>query len=269
MKPQKITFYKYQATGNDFIIIDDRTETFPKENFELIKNLCHRRFGIGADGLILLQKSSTYDFKMWYANSDGNQSTMCGNGGRCIAAFAKHIGIIDANTTFEAIDGLHKATFNQDGVVNLQMCDIDSINELKSDRYETNSGSPHLVWFVDKTNNYPVFEIGRDVQKSIEYKGVGINVNFIEEVNTSQNQINIRTYERGVEDETLSCGTGATAAAICYLLKNKIQNGKHEVTLFTTGGILKVCCHKLSDNKFNDIWLSGMASFVFKAEIEI
>lgn len=269
MITQKIVFYKYQATGNDFIIIDDRDNKFPKENIELIKKLCHRRFGIGADGLILLQKSNTHDFKMWYANSDGKQSTMCGNGGRCIAAFAKYLRIIELKTTFEAIDGEHKATFNNDGIVNLQMCNIDAINELKSNRYETNSGSPHLVWFVDKTNEYPVFEIGRDVQKSIEYKGLGINVNFIEEVNTSQNQINIRTYERGVEDETLSCGTGATAAAICYLKKNQIQNGTHTVTLNTMGGTLKVTCNKISDNKYDNIWLCGMATFVFKAEIDL
>ncbi|MEN9522590.1 MAG: Diaminopimelate epimerase [Bacteroidota bacterium] len=269
MLNQKLIFHKYQATGNDFIIVDDRQGLFPKENTELIKKLCHRRFGIGADGLMLLQKSETTDFKMWYANSDGNQSTMCGNGGRSIAAFAKSLSIINNETTFEAIDGNHKAIIETNDLVNLQMCNIDSIDELKSNRYRTNSGSPHLVWFVDNTNEYPVFEIGRDVQKSTEYKAEGINVNFIEEVNTSENLINIRTYERGVEDETLSCGTGATAAAICYLKKNKIQNGAHTITLNTMGGILKVTCNKLSDTTYNDIWLSGKATFVFKGEIDL
>jgi diaminopimelate epimerase len=265
----KIKFSKYQATGNDFIIIDDRENKFPKDDINLIKKLCDRRFGIGSDGLLLLQKSIDYDFKMWYANSDGRQSSMCGNGGRCISAFAKKIGLVESITKFEAIDGMHEAKFINGKNVELKMCDIEEVSQINNSIFETNSGSPHLVWFVNETEKYPVIETGRNIQSMPEYKGKGINVNFIEEQSIDSFAINIRTYERGVEDETLSCGTGATAASICLLKKNNIPNGNHVIKLQTMGGELQVKCEKKSDKSFQNIWLCGAAEFVFDGEIEV
>jgi diaminopimelate epimerase len=266
---QKIIFYKYQATGNDFIIIDDRDEIFPKENIGFIKQLCNRKFGIGADGLILLQKSSTYDFKMWYANSDGNQSSMCGNGGRSIAAFAKKIGVTNSNSIFEAIDGVHEASINDTQIVELKMCNVTEIIQVNNAVFEVNTGSPHLIWFVNEVANYPVFETGKNIQSMPEYKSKGINVNFIQEKNSNSNNLQIRTYERGVEDETLSCGTGATAASICYLNKINATDGQHLITLETQGGQLQIKCEKTNQNNYKNIWLCGAANFVFEGIIEL
>lgn len=257
----KHTFYKYQGTGNDFIIIDNRLQLFDKNNTKLIENLCDRRFGIGADGLILLEDHNKVDFKMIYYNSDGNESTMCGNGGRCIVAFAKYLGIVEHQTTFEAIDGLHEALIEKN-LVHLKMQDVENIEPFNNDAI-LNTGSPHFVSIRSKVNEIDVFKEGAIIRYSEPFSKSGINVNFVERLNT--NGFLVRTYERGVEDETLSCGTGVTAVALAmhYLGETK-QNHLH---LKTKGGELQIKFNS-ENGRYTNIWLIGPVGFVFKGEIE-
>ncbi len=254
-----IDFFKYQGTGNDFVMIDNRDLQFPKEK-EIIESLCDRRFGIGGDGLILLENDSTADFKMVYYNSDGNESTMCGNGGRCLVAFAHFLDIFEDQTTFTAIDGLHEAEIHN-GIIKLKMIDVDSIKNVEGD-FELNTGSPHYVTFVENVDQYKVFENGNKIRNSASYCQEGINVNFVEEI--SEDEIFIRTYERGVEDETFSCGTGATASALVFL-KDKNQPS---VNVNVLGGKLKVYAEQDGET-FKNIWLEGPAKQVFKGKINI
>ena len=250
-------FYKYQGTGNDFVMIDNRDEEFPKAK-EFIRQLCDRRFGIGGDGLILLENDPAADFKMVYYNSDGNESSMCGNGGRCIVAFAHFLDIFEDKTQFEAIDGLHEAEIHN-GIIKLKMIDVDSIKNINGD-FELNTGSPHYVTFVESVENYKVFENGNKIRNSASYCQEGINVNFVEEI--SENEIFVRTYERGVENETFSCGTGATAAALVFL-KDKEQPS---VKVKVLGGNLKVYAERDGEG-FENIWLEGPATQVYKGKI--
>lgn len=252
-----IEFFKYQGTGNDFVMIDNRDLQFPKEK-EIIEKLCDRRFGIGGDGFILLENDPTADFKMVYYNSDGNESTMCGNGGRCLVAFAHFLDIFEDQTTFTAIDGLHEAEINN-GIIKLKMIDVDSIKKI-DENFELNTGSPHYVTFVEMLKNYKVYENGNNIRNSTSYCQEGINVNFVEEI--SENEIFIRTYERGVEDETFSCGTGATASALVFL-KDKNQTS---VNVKVLGGNLKVYAEQEGE-RFKNIWLEGSAKQVFKGKI--
>tara|TARA_R110001583_G_scaffold61097_2_gene180978 strand:- start:3800 stop:4573 length:774 start_codon:yes stop_codon:yes gene_type:complete len=254
------TFYKYQGTGNDFVMIDNRQELFNKNNTERIAFLCDRRFGIGADGLILLENHDEFDFKMGYYNSDGNESSMCGNGGRCIVAFAKKLGIINDKATFEAIDGLHHAKI-EDDVVKLQMKDVDIIEKFDNHVF-LNTGSPHHVQFEDSIEDFDIKTKGSKIRYGAPYNETGSNVNFVKKI--SDAIFAIRTYERGVEDETLSCGTGVTATALAmnYLGETK----QNMVTLKTQGGDLKVSFERNGDS-YHNVWLIGPATFVFKAEI--
>ena len=255
-----ITFYKYEGTGNDFIMIDNRDHLFPKENLNLIHKLCDRHFGIGADGLILVENDSDTDFKMLYFNADGNEGTMCGNGGRCIVAFANKLGIISEKTTFNAIDGLHHASMEND-LVSLQMIDIDTIEVY--DKYVfTNTGSPHHVQLVDDLENYDVISKGRKIRN--EYGNEGSNINFVAQ--TNENSFNVRTYERGVENETLACGTGVTAVAIAMHKTKKTNSNK--INLQVLGGELEVS-FEVENNHYKNVFLKGPATFVFKGKIEI
>ena len=258
----EIQFFKYQGTGNDFVMIDNRLETFPKST-ELIKKLCDRRFGIGGDGLILLEKDLATDFKMVYYNSDGNESSMCGNGGRCLVAFAKKLQVFERETTFTAIDGLHFATINNDGTVSLQMKNVDEI-KVEDEYVFMNTGSPHHVLLVNDVKNINVKEAGAQIRYSDLYGNEGSNVNFVQQIN--QDTFTVRTYERGVEDETLSCGTGVTAVAIAMFVKGKTE--RKEVNLNVEGGILKV---KFETNKttFTNVFLIGPATLVFEGTISI
>jgi diaminopimelate epimerase len=257
-----LLFNKYQGTGNDFVIIDNRTNFFPKENTKLINEICDRKFGIGADGLILLENSTASDFKMVYFNADGNESTMCGNGGRCIVAFANKLGVINNATTFDAIDGLHCATITND-IVSLQMIDVQI-----TDNYNThiflNTGSPHHVEFHSDISNIDVKNIGRDIRVGAPYYKEGTNVNFAEKVN--ENTFKVRTYERGVEDETLSCGTGVTAVAIAASTSKKSMSDSIDIE--TLGGNLNVR-FKTENNIYKDVFLTGKATFVFKGTFKI
>ena len=252
-------FYKYQGTGNDFVMIDNRDLSFPKEQ-RLIEQICNRRFGVGGDGLILLEKDENTDFKMVYYNSDGNESTMCGNGGRCIVAFAHFLNIFQQKTTFTAVDGLHEAEINQ-GVVKLKMIDVENINT-DGDCFVLNTGSPPFVKYVERVEVYNVYQNGYDIRNSANYKKEGINVNFVEQIR--DNEIFVRTYERGVEAETLSCGTGVTASAITFMKDRNISS----VVVKTLGGNLKVYAEKREDI-FRNVWLEGPAKQVFKGNIKI
>lgn len=262
---KQLTFYKYQGTGNDFVMVDNRSDFFPKDNVQLIAHLCDRRFGIGADGLILLENDLSADFKMVYYNADGNQSTMCGNGGRCIVAFAHDLGVIQNQTVFNAVDGLHHATINNDKIVALQMIDVLK-NTIESNTNDTFlfTGSPHHVQFVQNLNTFNVFENGKTIRYSEKYKPGGTNVNFVEQLN--ENSLEIRTYERGVENETLACGTGATAVAIAthFLGKTSVN----EIAIKVQGGNVTVTFEHDLEKYFN-VHLTGPALQVFKGEIKI
>jgi diaminopimelate epimerase len=259
----KLSFYKYQGTGNDFIMIDNRDLRLPRQNTALVKRLCDRRFGIGADGLIYLQNREGYDFEMVYFNSDGRESTMCGNGGRCIVRFAHDLGLGDAEFSFLAIDGPHRGRIQADGSVSLQMQDVQTTFRHGED-YVLNTGSPHLVHFVRNIKEYPVSSDGRKIRYSDTYKDVGINVNFVEMI--SQDSIFVRTYERGVEEETLSCGTGVVASSIAFYYHNHLKPA--QVHIETLGGRLDVS-FDISDMHFNNVWLHGPAQQVYRGETTI
>ncbi|MEY8847585.1 diaminopimelate epimerase [Psychroserpens sp. XS_ASV72] len=253
-------FYKYQGTGNDFVMIDNRQQEFDKNNTKRIAFLCDRRFGIGADGLILLEAHDSVDFKMVYFNADGNESSMCGNGGRCITAFAKFLGIIENKATFEAIDGLHEATIDNT-IVSLKMQDVDKVERFENHVF-LDTGSPHHVQMEPDLKTLDVKSSGSKIRYSETYGQAGTNVNFVCK-NTNDN-FSVRTYERGVEDETLSCGTGVTAVALAmHTLGASTSN---IIALQTEGGALKVS-FETNDNGYENIWLIGTATQVFKGEI--
>lgn len=253
-------FYKYQGTGNDFVMIDNRSGKWDHLSVKSIKNLCDRRFGIGADGLIKINSAENADFEVDYYNSDGSKS-FCGNGARCSVAFAHFLSVFkDNKTVFMAIDGRHEAQII-DGIVKLKMSDVDSIENDGEDSV-LDTGSPHYVKYVDDISNFNVFAEGNSIRNSENYRQKGINVNFVE--NISDNEIFVRTYERGVEDETYSCGTGVTASALTFLLKSNLTS----IKVKTLGGDLKVYATK-SGNSFIEIWLEGPAKQVFSGKIDL
>jgi len=255
-----IVFNKYQGTGNDFIIIDNRKGIINPENSTLINKLCDRRFGIGADGLILISDNQQYDFEMKYFNSDGHESTMCGNGGRCSSAYAIREGIAGKELIFKAIDGIHKG-ISKDGIIQLSMNDVKE-PQLINGNYFLNTGSPHCIIFQKDINKTEVNTEGKKIRMSDDYAPDGTNVNFVEII---ENGIYVRTFERGVEEETLSCGTGVTASAISSVLSGQIDT--IPVSVKTKGGNLSVS-FKIDGKCITDIWLSGPATFVFEGMIE-
>lgn len=251
-------FHKYQGTGNDFILIDNRSGGF-NLNPQQIEKLCDRRFGIGADGLMLLNKHAEYDFEMVYFNADGHPGSMCGNGGRCITQFAKDLGIDRTLYQFIASDGPHKAELLTDGRISLQMIDVDQIATSGND-FILNTGSPHLIRIVQELDSFPVFEIGQSIRNEERFAPRGINVNFVERTE-SPSHIRVRTYERGVEDETFSCGTGVTACAIAMAVLDRKSN---PCIIETKGGKLEVRYHTNDFTHFTDIHLIGPATKVFE-----
>lgn len=258
-----LEFSKYHGAGNDFVLIDNRDSRFQLTQGQ-IRNLCDRHLGIGGDGLMLLGVSDSYDFSMRYYNSDGNESTMCGNGGRCITAFARQLGFNKNYFVFDAIDGIHESKLEEihDHVfVNLRMIDVD-ISSLAKENLFLNTGSPHHIEYVGDLDSIDVVAIGRRIRNSEKYKASnGTNVNFVHDCGS---HIRIRTYERGVENETLACGTGATAAAIA----KGLSSGQNSVTVKALGGDLKVS-FEIQDGFARNVWLYGPAKFVFKGLIEI
>ncbi len=256
-------FYKYHGTGNDFILIDNR-DGLVLLSEGVISKLCHRRFGIGADGLILLNSSEGFDFDMQYFNADGKEGSMCGNGGRCITAFARHLGLISGKCTFKSINGIHQAIILKEAKntihVSLQMQDVKQ-HKLIDGSIFMDTGSPHYVIFSDNVSQMDVVRKGRELRFENKFKPEGTNVNFIEVQNSS---IFVRTYERGVEDETLSCGTGATASALAYGIRNDLNKGNIEIK--TRGGRLNVKFER-DGNTFTNIWLEGPAQMVYSGQI--
>jgi len=258
----EITFYKYQGTGNDFVMIDNRQEYFDTANQSLVAHLCERRMGIGADGLILLQNKPGYDFEMVYFNADGRLGSMCGNGGRCTVKFAQQIGVITDKAYFLAADGDHSASVLPDGTVSLKMNDVQTI-ECADNFYFLNTGSPHYVEFVEDLNDYEVFQKGRGIRNNERFRAEGTNVNFAQ-LPQKEEALFVRTYERGVEDETFSCGTGVTATAIAASYRGKTS----PVKIKTLGGNLEVAFIRQGD-KVSDIYLIGPAVKVFEGKVNI
>lgn len=257
----KIEFSKYQGTGNDFVLLDNRPCVYSDLTKEEIELLCDRRFGIGADGLMMLNVAKGYDFEMKYYNADGAPGSMCGNGGRCISAFALRLGIVQDECDFIAFDGPHKAKF-ADGLVSLKMNAVNEVLKFNDDVF-LDTGSPHYIRFCNGVASLDVVQEGRAVRYSPQYKSEGVNVNFVEKV--ADDSIYVRTYERGVEDETYSCGTGVTASAISVA---RDRDGKQQISVKTKGGNLTVSYAK-SGTGFDDIWLTGPADFVFSGTIEL
>lgn len=263
-------FWKYQGAGNDFIMVDQREKQWlTRADTERIAHLCDRRFGIGADGLILLEMKSGFDFEMIYFNADGRESTMCGNGGRCIAAFAHHLDIVGEKCLFHAIDGPHEAIIRAENAdncwVELKMIDVQQVEQDK-DAFILNTGSPHYVQFVSRLDQKDMVSEGRAVRYGERFKQEGINVNLTEF--NPDGTLQIRTYERGVEDETLACGTGVTAAAIAAFIRQKAPLGDFEIPVHARGGDLAVRFSAQTDGSFSQIWLCGPAVRVFEGTIQ-
>ena len=256
-----IPFFKYQGTGNDFVMIDNRMGAFPLQDKQRIAAICDRRFGVGADGVIVLQNHNTADFVMHYFNADGQLGSFCGNGGRCVVAFAKHLGIIDKQTNFAAFDGFHDATISGN-IVSLSMRDVDHVQTYPTHAF-LDTGSPHHIEFVRDAKSLDVRTQGALIAHNDTYGEEGTNVNFVE-VGAAR-EIQVRTFERGVENETLSCGTGVTAAALAAFSTGKVTNSKIEV--HTLGGVLTVSFTP-SGKGFSDIVLTGPTELVFSGTLE-
>jgi len=250
----ELKYYKYEGTGNDFIMIDNREQHFDVNNTELIERLCNREKGIGADGFITVENKENYDFKMVYFNSDGNESTMCGNGGRCIIHLANKLGIIENTAFFHAIDGEHEGVFGAE-VVKIKMQNVSAVDR-RDEVCILNTGSPHYVVNAENIDTLDVVEMGRSIRNNDEFNDEGINVNFIE---WNNDRIKIRTYERGVEDETLSCGTGCVAAAIAVAVQTGSEYSTYNIK--SKGGELKVQFESNGNDAFSNIWLEGPVKF--------
>ncbi|UCE94529.1 MAG: diaminopimelate epimerase [Flavobacteriaceae bacterium] len=257
-----LDFFKYQGAGNDFVIVDNRDGVFPVDDFDLIKHLCDRKFGVGADGFMTLERSSEVDFEMKYFNADGRPGSMCGNGGRCLVAFAKKLGIFEDRAQFKAIGELYEASINND-LVSLKMMNVLSI-EKQNDHVFMDTGSPHHVEFTENVNDIDVVGQGRKIRYGAPYFETGTNVNFVEQ--SGVDTFTVRTYERGVENETLSCGTGVTAVALAayHLKKTKSK----EIKIETKGGSLKISFEPAGIG-FKNIILTGPATMVFEGKMEI
>ena len=262
-----IPFVKYHGAGNDFIMIDDRTAAWEKRIDEKwIALACHRRFGIGADGMILLQPGKEgADFFMKYYNSDGRTSSFCGNGGRCLVAFAASLGIHQGICKFLGTDGWHSGELLSDGRVRITMKDVSDISTINPTSFTLNTGSPHYVTFLENINDLDVFTAGRAIRNSPSFVEEGINVNFVAELQPGE--ITIRTYERGVEDETFACGTGVVAAALAASFQSPHEISSWQV--HAKGGDLNVDFKRNGIQDFSSIWLTGPAEEVFKGEIRI
>jgi diaminopimelate epimerase len=260
-----LIFSKYHGTGNDFILVDNRDDRF-KPDEKLIAGLCHRRFGVGADGLITLNDATGFDFRMKYYNSDGKESTMCGNGGRCMVAFADFLSLSKGTFRFIAADGEHAGSvLEKDGdvyMVKISMNDVPGYHLMNRD-FILDTGSPHLVRFVSDIEILDVVREGRALRNLDVFQPGGINVNFVED---RGGELFVRTYERGVEDETLSCGTGVTASALAFAATRNPDEGKIHVV--TRGGALDLHFRQ-KDKGFTDIWLEGPAVKVFQGNMEI
>ncbi|MCG8575903.1 MAG: diaminopimelate epimerase [Flavobacteriales bacterium] len=254
-----IDFYKYQGAGNDFIMIDNRLRVFEGDKVAFAQKWCDRKFGIGSDGLIFIEEHADLDFVMDFYNPDGSQS-FCGNGSRCAMAFAGRLGIIEKGARFEAIDGEHEAHFTNKGV-KVKMGDVASVDQINEDHF-IDTGSPHYISYEEGEELRDIVDYGKAIRYSDQYKEEGTNVNLIEVVDAYN--IRVRTYERGVEDETFACGTGATACGLSFGFKTHLNEGPVEVEV--KGGHLTIHFSK-QDEGFSNVWLEGPAEYVFKGVI--
>jgi len=259
----KISFSKYQGTGNDFVMLDNLNGQYDSLTIPQIQLICDRRFGVGSDGLIKINSHNSSDFEVEYFNSDGSKS-FCGNGARCSVTFAETLGVNFSDTLFLGLDGLHKASKNQD-VISLEMGDVSEIRKIEND-FVIYTGSPHYIRFIDAINDLDIVQFGKKVRYSEEFKNEGINVNLVEIVNA--NNLIVNTYERGVEDETLSCGTGVTACVLAFAYQTQLL-GEHKVSVKVKGGILSVFFNQETLGKFTTIHLIGPGQFVFSGEINV
>ena len=260
-----LNFCKYHGTGNDFIIVDNREQNLDLKH-PIIKQLCSRHTGIGADGLIFLENSERAEFRMVYFNADGHEGTMCGNGGRCFVSFAKHLGLIKNETKFEAIDGMHNAFIlshnEKEMTIKISLNDVTEWSE-SNGSVVINTGSPHYVRFVDDLDKINPYQEGKKLRWNEKFQPEGVNVNFVQ---IQEDKLHIRTFERGVENITLSCGTGTVASVLAAFLKGKITDTK--ITAVTPGGDLSVNFN--FENKiFRNIWLEGPSKKVFTGQAEI
>ena len=260
-----VHFSKYHGTGNDFVMIDGRELETSIFDTKVIRRLCDRRFGIGADGLIILEESKRFDFTMRYFNADGKEGTMCGNGGRCITAFARGLGISSNDATFEGIDGTHEGSILSNGEIRLKLMDVGGIDQL-ADGYLLDTGSPHFVNFVSKLEQIEVELEGAEIRHQLRFGKGGVNVNFVE-LGPATDEITVRTFERGVEGEAWSCGTGVAAAAISASFHSGSDNLSYQV--LTRGGKLNVTFKSSANQHFNEIYLTGPASHVYDGTIDI
>ncbi|QQL49407.1 diaminopimelate epimerase [Mucilaginibacter ginkgonis] len=259
-----LNFYKYQGAGNDFIMVDNRENVVDHHRPAFIAGLCDRRFGIGGDGIMFLENKAGYDFKMVYYNADGKPSSMCGNGGRCIVAFAKYLGVIDFETNFLAVDGPHYAKISESGDwVSLQMIDVETVTK-DGEAYVLNTGSPHYVLQTVGLKDKNVYDDGYAIRNNDMYAKEGINVNFVE---PQGDGYFVRTFERGVEDETYACGTGVTAVALAMAKHNNIR-GSISTPIKVLGGNLNIR-FDYNGNHFTNIFLEGPAKRVFEGEINV
>ncbi len=257
-----IHFYKYQGAGNDFVLVDNRQNVVNHHNPALIAQICDRRFGVGGDGMMFLQNKPGYDFEMVYYNADGQPSSMCGNGGRCIVAFAKQLGVIDTETNFLAVDGPHYAKISAAGDwVSLQMIDVDTIKR-DGEAYVLNTGSPHYVTLADDLKAKDVYHEGYAIRNNATYRKEGININFVEPMGEGYF---VRTFERGVEDETYACGTGVTAVALAMAQHNG-QSGHIVTPIKVLGGDLRIR-FDYDGLRFTNIFLEGPAKIVFEGKV--
>ena len=259
----KIPFYKYQGAGNDFILVDNSKLGIDHHHPALIARLCDRRFGVGGDGMMFLQDREGYDFEMVYYNADGKPSSMCGNGGRCIVAFARLLGVIDAETDFLAVDGPHHATISANGDwVSLRMIDVNQLSR-DEEAYVLDTGSPHYVQLASNLESKDVYADGYAIRNNNTYKAKGINVNFVEPMAEGYF---VRTFERGVEDETYACGTGVTAVALA-MARHHNQTGHITTPIKVLGGNLNIR-FDYDGQLFSNIYLEGPAVQVFAGEVE-
>jgi diaminopimelate epimerase len=259
----QLNFHKYQGTGNDFVLLDNRKSEFSSLATTQVKQICDRRFGVGADGLMLLNLRNGFDFEMKYFNSDGKEGSLCGNGSRCMIKFAYHLGIHRELYRFIAADGIHEGEIDMDGVVSLKMKDVMTIRKFHND-FLVDTGSPHYIKFVNDVMDLDVYKKGYEIRHSKEFDDEGINVNFVEQL-SEPDKIIVRTFERGVEDETYSCGTGVTASALVAFHN---ENGFNDVEVKTLGGILTVEFDRV-DEKYENIWLCGPAEKVYDGTINV
>ena len=257
---ETLEFFKYQGTGNDFVMIDDRNEVFDLNDHDLIAKLCNRKFGIGADGLILIRNHQEVDFEMIYYNADGYLTSLCGNGSRCAVKFANQLGVIGDQCEFMTVEGILEAKIGKD-LVHIKMPDVSGVDTFEN-HYFLHTGSPHHICFVEDVEQYDVFNEGRKIRNGAPYFEDGSNVNFVQSLDSSK--IFVRTYERGVEDETLSCGTGVTAAA----LVKGLEGEPSPISVKTLGGDLQIS-FKREVNGFKNIFLIGPAMLVYSGKIAI